>query len=132
MITDVSELYELDDTAFNRAAIFDLGDRAAVRVTRIVRHSAVAVRKDTQVHIGLIDPLQRGVVLNPGRPGCRAEVLDAILAARPGRVAYLSCNPETLARDLARLVAGGLGLDGVVPFDFMPQTDQVEALALLA
>lgn len=72
-----------------------------------------------------------GLVLNPGRPGCRPEVLEAMLAARPSRSAYLSCNPETLARDLDVLVRGGMKLSEVVPFDFMPQTDQVEALALL-
>ncbi len=70
-------------------------------------------------------------VLNPGRPGCRPAVLDALVAARPSRLAYLSCNPATLARDLAHLVRGGLFVSSVLPVDMMPHTEQVEALALL-
>lgn len=72
------------------------------------------------------------VVLNPGRPGCRPGVLEALVRARPRRVAYLSCNPEILARDLGLLAGGGFGVDRVLPVDMMPYTDQVEALALLS
>ncbi len=70
------------------------------------------------------------VILNPGRSGVRADVSDA-LARSGARIAYLSCNPTTLARDLARLVTAGCRLDRVIPVDLMPQTDHVEALALL-
>jgi len=72
------------------------------------------------------------VVLNPGRSGCRPELLDRLLSSRPERVAYLSCNPRSLVRDLRQLVRGGLRVCRLVPVDMMPQTDQIEALALLA
>lgn len=65
------------------------------------------------------------IVLNPGRAGADAATLDALPRVP---IAYLSCEPATLARDLARL---GRPIDAVVPFDFMPQTDQVESLALI-
>lgn len=83
----------------------------------------------------LYPPLRREqpadrVVLNPSRPGCRRAVLDALIAHPARRLAYLSCNPHTLARDLTRLVEGGYRVQRVVPVDMMPQTDQVEALAL--
>ena len=71
------------------------------------------------------------VVLNPSREGARPEVLQSIARSRARRVAYLSCNPQTLARDLAVLVEGGLRVSSVTPIDMMPQTLQVEALALL-
>ncbi|MCP3981644.1 MAG: class I SAM-dependent RNA methyltransferase [bacterium] len=72
------------------------------------------------------------VILNPGRPGCRDSVLRAITAGDVRRIAYLSCNPETLARDLAALAAAGREVVSVTPYDMMPQTAQVEALALLS
>jgi 23S rRNA (uracil1939-C5)-methyltransferase len=54
------------------------------------------------------------------------------LAASPAtRIAYLSCNPTSLARDLSKFLAAGLRVTRVVPLDLMPQTDQVEVLALL-
>lgn len=71
-------------------------------------------------------------VLNPGRSGCRPNVLRALGETAGVRIAYLSCSPDTLARDLALLSENGLGVRGVVPLDLMPQTDHVEALAVLA
>ena len=71
------------------------------------------------------------VILNPGRAGCRRAVLDALIAYRPMRVAYLSCDPRTLARDLDVLAEAGAGLRAVIPYDLMPQTDHVETLALI-
>jgi tRNA/tmRNA/rRNA uracil-C5-methylase (TrmA/RlmC/RlmD family) len=47
-------------------------------------------------------------------------------------VVYLSCDPATLARDLARWVARGYALRSVEAFDLFPQTPHVEALAVLA
>ena len=86
------------------------------------------------VERALAQPFARSahnVVLNPSREGCRPEVLDAI-ASRASRVAYLSCEPRTLARDLARLTRRRLEVVNVIPLQMMPQTRQVEALALLA
>jgi len=71
------------------------------------------------------------VILNPGRAGCRPRVVDELIAGRAARLAYLSCNPDTLARDLTGLLEGGFDLVRALPVDLMPQTDQVEVLALL-
>jgi 23S rRNA (uracil1939-C5)-methyltransferase len=72
------------------------------------------------------------LLLDPPRKGLPMTVCDAILAAPPQRLAYLSCNPASLARDLARLCAdGSLRLISVQPLDFFPQTSHVEALAVL-
>ncbi|MCP9772808.1 23S rRNA (uracil(1939)-C(5))-methyltransferase RlmD [Synechococcus sp. Tobar12-5m-g] len=72
------------------------------------------------------------LLLDPPRKGLPATVCDAILATPPQRLAYLSCNPASLARDLARLCAdGSLRLVCVQPLDFFPQTSHVEALAVL-
>ncbi len=86
------------------------------------------------VALALPELLERahGLLLDPPRKGLPASVCDAILATPPARVAYLSCNPASLARDLARLTAtGSLLLRRVHPIDFFPQTAHVEALAVL-
>jgi 23S rRNA (uracil-5-)-methyltransferase RumA len=71
------------------------------------------------------------VILNPSRVGADSQTLDAIIASPTTRLAYLSCDPKTLGSDLDRLVHGGFKLVTVQAIDMMPQTRQVEALALL-
>jgi tRNA/tmRNA/rRNA uracil-C5-methylase (TrmA/RlmC/RlmD family) len=71
------------------------------------------------------------VVLNPPRAGA-AAVVPGILAAGARAVVYLSCNPVSLARDLAALMAPGkLRLRRLQPFDMLPHTPHIEALAVL-
>ena len=74
-----------------------------------------------------------GLLVDPPRKGLTADALSAILIGRPPRLAYVSCNPATLARDLAVLCSpeGGYRLQRVQPLDFFPQTSHVEAVALL-
>ena len=71
------------------------------------------------------------VVLNPPRKGCAGPVLQAILRLRPRTLAYLSCDPRTLARDLDVLVAGAARIARIAPYDMMPGTPHVETLAIL-
>jgi 23S rRNA (uracil1939-C5)-methyltransferase len=71
------------------------------------------------------------VVLNPPRKGCDPAVLVEVGRLRPRVVAYLSCDPDTLARDLAALVERGTRVRGVTPYDMLPHTPHVEALAIL-
>ena len=71
------------------------------------------------------------VILNPSAAGADGRALEAILASPARSVAYLSCDPATLARDLALLVKGGFKPVTIQAIDMMPQTRQVEALALL-
>lgn len=71
------------------------------------------------------------VALNPPRSGLHAAALAALTARRVGLLAYTSCDPASLARDVAGLTAAGYRLQSVTPFELMPQTPHVEALALL-
>lgn len=71
------------------------------------------------------------MILNPSRAGAERPALEAIIASPAKFLAYLSCDPSTLTRDLAMLVSGGFKLVTVQAVDMMPQTRQIEALALL-
>ncbi|MDB5069962.1 MAG: rRNA m(5)U939 methyltransferase [Candidatus Eremiobacteraeota bacterium] len=71
------------------------------------------------------------VFLDPPRKGSDEATLDAIATAGVPNVWYLSCNPATLARDLAYLAKRGYALGVVQPFDMFPQTGHVETLVTL-
>jgi 23S rRNA (uracil1939-C5)-methyltransferase len=71
------------------------------------------------------------VTLNPPRKGLEAALVETLPRLAPRRLLYVSCQPETLARDLHRLNAAGYPTIRVQPFDMLPQTDHVEVLAQL-
>jgi 23S rRNA (uracil1939-C5)-methyltransferase len=70
------------------------------------------------------------LLLDPPRAGA-AAALAGIIALRPTRIVYVSCDPTTLARDLRRLLDAGYALDRVTGVDLFPQTYHVETVAHL-
>jgi 23S rRNA (uracil1939-C5)-methyltransferase len=70
------------------------------------------------------------VIVDPPRAGLAKRALDAILLQSPPCIAYVSCDPSTLGRDAARLIAGGYRLKLVTPFDLFPQTYSIESISI--
>lgn len=75
---------------------------------------------DTKFDVCLVDPPRSGLPL---------PVVDAIVRHSPGFIAYVSCDPATLARDTKRLMASGYQLESVQPFDMFPQTYHIESIS---
>ena len=71
------------------------------------------------------------VVVDPPRAGCTETVLRTFANMKPQRIVYVSCNPATLARDLAILKDLGYAAQEVQPVDLFPQTSHVETITLL-
>jgi len=72
------------------------------------------------------------VVLDPPRSVCPAVVLDAVFEElRPPRAIYVSCNPESLARELPQIVAAGYSIARVQPVDMFPHTPHIETVVTL-
>jgi len=71
------------------------------------------------------------VVLDPPRAGLPSGALHSLIRLRPARVAYVSCDPSTLARDLKSLLNGGYGLVAITGLDLFPQTHHVEIVVQL-
>lgn len=71
------------------------------------------------------------VVMDPPRSGSTPEFLKATMTMQPKRIVYISCNPETQARDLKVLIKGGYEVKSCVPFDMFPHTEHVENICCL-
>lgn len=88
------------------------------------------------------------VFMDPPRSGSTEEFMDALLQLQPERIVYISCNPETLARDLKYLTGAGNGIKSkdtrgrdktgryrvveITPYDMFPFTNHVETVCLLS
>lgn len=70
-------------------------------------------------------------VVDPPRGGIHPAALRALVEKRPRRIAYVSCEPTTLARDCAALAGAGYRMRWVQPVDMFPQTHHIESVALL-
>ncbi len=71
------------------------------------------------------------VITDPPRAGCSLDFLRSLIKLSPKRVVYVSCNPETLARDLGFLTRKGYRAVKIQPVDMFPFTEHVETVVLL-
>ena len=90
-------------------------------------------------HFGMLEIPKRmaeeerfdAAILDPPRKGAEAALLNAIADAGIPRIAYVSCNPSTLARDVKLLTERGYRLDWAQPVDMFPWTGHVETAELI-
>ena len=108
---------------------------AVEEVPLAARAAALDAPDNLTVHQGRVEDLPLdtrtdAVVLNPARRGSLPSVLERV-ARIAGRLVYVSCGPESLARDLDCLAAHGLRVRSLAAIDLFPQTAEVEAVAVL-
>ena len=72
------------------------------------------------------------IFMDPPREGSTPQFIESVARMAPKRVVYVSCNPETMARDLVLLTAKGYRAEGFTPVDLFPQTAHVETVVLLS
>ena len=72
------------------------------------------------------------VIMDPPRSGSTPEFLNSLLKIKPDRIVYISCGPDTQARDIKVLVKGGYKVMACQPFDLFPHTEHVETVVKLS
>jgi 23S rRNA (uracil1939-C5)-methyltransferase len=113
----------------NRAAAGDLVANA--RAAGLANVEVLAEAVEAVLARRALPNAPDAAVLDPPRRGLAPRSAGALAELAPRRIVILSCDPATLARDLARLRELGFALRGVRGFDLFPQTPHVEALAVL-
>ena len=84
-----------------------------------------------EAHARSVGPVSL-LVLDPPRAGAGEATVAGILRLNPKRIAYVSCDPATLGRDLRGLLGGGYAIESVAALDLFPQTHHVETVVHLA
>jgi len=109
-----------------RAAVSDLefnAERAGLNVTTVCASA--------ESYLERLPAAPDLVVADPPRAGLGKSAVTHLLRLKPGRLVLVSCDPATLARDLAQLLAGGYQLEELVLIDLFPQTPHIESVARL-
>ena len=118
----VKRVYAIEESS---AAVADARENAAG-----LDNVEFLLGKTEEALAGLPEPPDV-VILDPPRAGCQPTALQSLIALRPPRLVYVSCDPETLARDLKILCAGQYAIDCIQPLDMFPQTHHVECVTVL-
>jgi len=102
---------------------------AAVNIAGLSNVEWVKARAEEA--LAMLADVPHAAILDPPRTGCHRRTLESLLKLAPRRIAYVSCDPFTLARDLRALCDGGYRLQSVKPVDMFPHTYHVECVATL-
>jgi tRNA/tmRNA/rRNA uracil-C5-methylase (TrmA/RlmC/RlmD family) len=119
---------------FEKVIGIEENSSAIEKARRSPRAHEEYIEGDVSDHLGEIlaihDPARTTVLLDPPATGIASRVIDLLLAANPAEIVYVSCNPATMARDLAALSAA-YEIKAVTPLDMFPQTAEIEVVTEL-
>ena len=118
----VKQVYAIEESS---AAVADARENAAG-----IENVEFLLGKTEEVLADLPQPPDV-VILDPPRAGCQPSALEKLLSLRAPRLVYVSCDPETLSRDLKVLCEQQYRVDQIQPLDMFPQTHHVECVAVL-
>jgi len=117
---------------FGRVIAVEANPAAARDLETNARGGPIEVRaSDVERFLERFKEKPEFVVLDPPRDGMARPALDRLARIQPARIVYVSCEPPTLARDLAVLVAAGYEIVNMHLFDLFPQTFHMEAVTRL-
>jgi 23S rRNA (uracil1939-C5)-methyltransferase len=108
----------------------DAGASADFRHNAHGLENVTLLEGEAKTELARIEETVELLVLDPPRAGAGQEVVREVVRLSPERIAYVSCDPATLARDAHYLVEGGYELREVQPVDMFPQTYHIESVAL--
>jgi 23S rRNA (uracil1939-C5)-methyltransferase len=110
----------------NKQAVYDAAENAQINKTKNCRFNIGKVER-------LLPELKEGevLILDPPRGGCEEKVMRTIGRSEFKKVIYISCNPSTLARDLAYLSNNGFKVEEVQPVDMFPHSFHIETVTKL-
>jgi 23S rRNA (uracil1939-C5)-methyltransferase len=86
----------------------------------------------TEMMLSILSETPDALILDPPRKGCHPQAIETLKQLKPRKVAYVSCEPATLGRDLKLLCDDTFDILSVQPVDMFPQTHHVECVAFLA
>lgn len=89
------------------------------------------VQGKAEVVMASLEEVPDFVILDPPRKGCSEKVLDALVQLAPKKIIYVSCDPNTMARDLKILCGGPFEIAAIQPVDLFPQTHHLECIVSL-
>jgi 23S rRNA (uracil1939-C5)-methyltransferase/tRNA (uracil-5-)-methyltransferase len=98
-----------------------------------IKNARFVIGKAERIFSGLQFPAEASaLIIDPPRKGCDASFRQQLLAFRPRRLVYVSCDPATQARDLMQFVEGGYRITRIQPFDLFPHTRHIENVVSLS
>ncbi|HWR53160.1 MAG TPA: class I SAM-dependent RNA methyltransferase [Bryobacteraceae bacterium] len=119
---------------FKHVAAVESGSGAVRDLEHNVREAGLKVRVHraaTEAYLEALDTPPDFVLADPPRAGLGKSAVRSLLRVKPRRIHIVSCDPATLARDLAALIGGGYRLDKLTLIDLFPQTFHIESVAVL-